>query len=387
MNDSIDPNHARLQSIDTAALTPIVRKALDDPALTVTDWSSASVHGGVGGGAGGTAVYRYSGTAISDGTSTPWSVILKATSARPGEKSDSTHYWKREAEFYRAGLDIAVVGRFRPAHSYGVVEFVDEACWIWQEDVTGAITGSWSFSEYTAHARNIGRFNAQYLNGRTAPLTPWMSTGWLRQIADATVPHIPKILDDLQLPHVQREYPADAGDQFLRLWNAREPLLSVLDRLPQTLCHQDPVRRNLFLRPADGGGFETIAIDWAFVGHAAIGMDIAVPLIIDPLFMEIDVSLARDLCEALFEGYVSGIRDGGWRGDVRRMRLGYLASAACKYIETFMLTAVFNLFDLSMAEMYIQLMGQSMEESIAVNARMFRFMTTVIDEALDLLDA
>ncbi|MBK9125489.1 MAG: phosphotransferase [Chloroflexi bacterium] len=385
MNDSIDPVQARLQSIDSATLTPIIRKVLNDEALTITEWSSTSVHGGVGGGAGGTAVYRYSGTAVSAGASTPWSVILKVTSARPDEKSDSTHYWKREAEFYRAGLDVDVPGRFRPVHGYGVTEFPDEACWIWQEDVTGAIPGPWSIAEYTAHARNIGLFNAQYLNGRPAPQAPWMSNGWLRQIADATVPHVPKILDNLNLPHVREIFPADSIEQFWRLWNARESLLSTLDRLPQTLCHQDPVRRNLFLRPADDG-YETIAIDWAYVGHAAIGVDIAVPLIIDPLFMEIDVMLARDLCEALFEGYLNGLRDGGWRGDTRRVRLAYLASASCKYIEVYMLGAAFNLYDLNMADIYPEMTGHTMEENMAVNAQFFRFMTTVVDEALDLHD-
>jgi hypothetical protein len=52
----------------------------------------------------------------------------------------------------------------------------------------------------------------------------------------------------LRQPLAQRFYPAEIARAYQRLWGERERFLSALDRLPQTLCHRDAWRSNLFAR-------------------------------------------------------------------------------------------------------------------------------------------
>ena len=68
----------KLQSIDEATLTPLVRQALGSETAEVTDWDCQQVHGGFAfGSAGGSAIYRISGRGYDRGATADWSLILK----------------------------------------------------------------------------------------------------------------------------------------------------------------------------------------------------------------------------------------------------------------------------------------------------------------------
>jgi hypothetical protein len=72
-------------------------------------------------------------------------------------------------------------------------------------------------------------------------------------------------------------------------------------------------------------------LDWAFVGSGAIGEDIG-NLIPDAAFDHfISSSRLVELDEAVCEAFLRGLRDAGWSGDERIVRLGVLASAV-KYV-------------------------------------------------------
>ena len=59
-------------------------------------------------------------------------------------------------------------------------------------------------------------------------------------------------------------------DRFFRLWEERDRFFDALDRLPQTLCHLDSLRPDLFARETEDGDYQTVAVDWAFAGLGAI---------------------------------------------------------------------------------------------------------------------
>jgi hypothetical protein len=385
MMNQPDPNAARLQLVDTAILTPIVKKAIDDQNVTVLNWTYQPVSGGFGGGRWGTFIYRFAGD-ISVGSETKqWSIILKIVSARPGEDPGDTHYWKREVEIYQSGLLEDLPGRLSAARSFGVIEYPDEACWIWMEDLKDALGQPWPLEHYGHAARHLGQFNGAYLMGRPIPTAPWLSIGWLRKIAQAAEPLVGQIQKMLIDPVFQGLLPPDAEAQFLRLWNERERFLSALDQLPQTFCHQDPVARNLFARRGADGQYHTVAIDWAFVGQASIGMDVAVLLLIGLAFMEIPTVQAPEFEALLYDNYLSGLRDAGWTGDTRQVRLGFVTCTVCKFIEALMLTSNF-LTDPEQIQMIEQISNRSYADNIAEFAGLFRFSMRFADEARQLMD-
>ena len=62
----------------------------------------------------------------------------------------------------------------------------------------------------------------------------------------------------------------DADPRAVDLWNRRESLLQRLASLPRVLSHGDYALDNLIAR-----GRETVALDWATLGTAAVGSDLA----------------------------------------------------------------------------------------------------------------
>jgi hypothetical protein len=133
-------------------------------------------------------------------------------------------------------------------------------------------------------------------------------------------------------PLFELAFPGDTADRAARLFGDRHALLEALDRLPQTLVHHDASHRNLLARTGPAGRSETVAIDWAFTGTAAVGAE-AAPLAFSDVLWGNGVG-ADDLpaLEAhVFDGYMAGLHDAGWTGDPRLARLGYAASAALRF--------------------------------------------------------
>src|SRR5689334_5751306 len=112
----------RLDTLDAAALTPIVRQALDRPAAIVTEWQYRSLGILTGTATGG--LYLFTGTARDGAASLlPWAAVLKIT-GRPargdGGMTDPTHglYWKREALLYQSDLLADLPGGLRGPRCY-----------------------------------------------------------------------------------------------------------------------------------------------------------------------------------------------------------------------------------------------------------------------------
>jgi hypothetical protein len=182
-------------------------------------------------------------------------------------------------------------------------------------------------------ARHLGAFNGAYLAGCPLPSFSWLAAGWLRSWLAQFSPLIGLLHDERtwQNPLVRAAYRIPIAEELLRLWTERDRFLEALDRLPRTLCHFDAWRTNLFARASPEGTEQTVAIDWAFAGIGAIGEEIN-PLVWASLtFFEIEPEEARALDPLVFEEYLAGLREAGWRGDAREARFGYVASAALRY--------------------------------------------------------
>jgi hypothetical protein len=315
---------AQLDAIDEATLTPLVQSALGNQAVEVVDWEVEQLHGGVG---VGTAIYRFAGQGRDQGQEVPWSLILKTLC--PGEDNTTISVWdyyKREADAYGSGWLDDLPGGLAAPRCFGVVEHPDGTCWMWLEDVRDKFDSQWPLEHYGVVARHLGQFNGAYLAGRPRPEGAWLSANWMRQFVETSAPAIEPLRNSLAHPLIARWFPGEDSVRVFRLWEERELYLGALERLPQTICHFDIFRRNLFARKTANGDDQTVVIDWAFVGRGPIGADLQPLIFASLLFYEVGLDRAQELEGIVFEGYLEGLRDVGWRGDPRQARLGYAAA-------------------------------------------------------------
>jgi hypothetical protein len=383
MDEKLETQAAQLAAIDRATLTPLVQSALKNETAEVTGWECAQLHGGIG---LGTAIYRFSGEGHDQGQKVPWSLILKTLCpAEDNADVSAWNYYKREADAYQSRWLDDLPGGLAAPRSFGVVEHPDGTCWIWLEDVGDEIGSHWPLEHYGLVAYHAGQLNGAYLVERSLPSWPWLSSDWLRGYIALSAPAIPLIRNSLGHPLVRRAWPGDASARLFRLWEERDLFLDALDRLPQTLCHLDLFRRNLFARKTADGDDQTVVIDWAFAGRGAIGEEL-VPLILASVaFNEIDLTQAQALEDVVFEGYLEGLHDAGWRGDPRQVRLGYTA-ATLRFRFAELNRAMDMAFDESQHPFMEQVFGRSMEEIEDHWAQVGSLVDSLTDEARELMD-
>ncbi|MCD6534845.1 MAG: phosphotransferase [Deltaproteobacteria bacterium] len=372
---------SHLSTINQATLTPLVQSASNT--IEVICWDYEQLHGGAGGG----TIYRFTGQGSGPGLNISWSLILKVF--RPGNDDidiSDWNYYKREVDAYQSGWFDDLPGNLAVPRSFAAVEHPDGICWIWLEDITDEIGSQWPLEHYGIVARHLGRFNGAYLTGRELPSWPWLSSGWLRKYVARNASALPLLQNSLMHPLVCRWLPGDFADNLLRLWGERGLFLKALDRLPQTLCHHDAFRRNLFAQRPVAGDVQTVVIDWAFCGQGAIGEEL-VPLIqADLFFFEVDLAQAKMLEEIVFAGYISGLREAGWQGDPRQVRLGYTAAASLRYNFGEMGRILAVILDETRHPGFQRVFGHSIEETLDRWGALNLSFVGLIDEARSLIN-
>ncbi len=202
---------------------------------------------------------------------------------------------------------------------------------LWLEFVQDDLPKPWLAEHYRDIARCLGCFNGTYLAGKPLPQEPWLSRRWLRKYIEIAAPNIQDLPALRKAPSFQAAY-APLGDGFiLEAWERREEFLSVLERLPQTLCHQDAFDGNLFWRRGAGGQGQVVGLDWAFTGIAAVGEELA------PLVTMASIPMAGQhtswmrFYEICLEGYLAGLADAGYTADPRLVRFSSLTTIFYRY--------------------------------------------------------
>jgi len=318
----------RLDAVDRATLTPLVRRILENENAKVMNWRYQPVEGGFGHAYG---VYRFQGEAQAEDETLDWSLILKVTGPATGSQEPAAwNYWKREVLVYQSGLLNDLPGDLVAPRCIGVVEYPGQEFWLWLEDVVES-EKVWSLERYGLAARHLGQFNGAYLVGKPIPKVPWLSTGQLRQRLAMAEPGIVELPQKSRHPQFEGLLPDDSLERSLTLWTERQRFLALLDRLPRSLCHHDAFRRNLIARNGRDGRTQTVAIDWTEMGTGGLGEEIA-SFFHGLRFVAIDIDRIADLDALIFAGYVDGLRDAGWQGDSRLARFGYAATAALSSI-------------------------------------------------------
>ena len=330
-------NISEIKDIDASLLTGLVRKSLNQRSAEITRWEHSPIRY-INTETSNLGLYRFWGSAHTEGEDRSWSMVLKAVYA-PAHEEEPNHwnYHRREIFAYQEGLLTNLPGGLKAPRCLGVIEHSGGVCWLWLEDIQDAVSQAWSLAEYGMAARHLGRFNGSYAAGRPIPTQPWLSKHWLRGWVNSYETGCRKTLDLMrdagfwEQPILRSAFPTAITAAALQLWDRHPELFAALNRLPQTFCHMDAYRPNLFLCPNSQGEHQMVAIDWVFAGVGALGEELANLFAASLIWSEYDAMDAKALDEVIFINYLTGLREANWHGDRQLVRLGYTAACALRW--------------------------------------------------------
>ena len=314
-------------------LPEVVRVALKDPRAVLGEWDAVSVplRGGAGALGVGRSLFKLRGLAWVGPVERPWSIVLKVLAPVAGhDGATNVEYWKRESLLYCSGFLDDLSEGVRAPRCYGIDEMPDGTVYHWLEHVREDGGHIWPLTRWALAARHLGQFNGAYLTGRPLPRAPWLGGRRLRSWLERHQPLVKQIATAPLNPQVRKWWPQPVVNAILHLWDQRDEFCTALERLPQTFCHGDAIRRNLFSRYGVDGSEETVAIDWEHAGHYAVGEEVGQTLSVASAFFDVEPADLPSLDEALFASYLKGLRDAGWHGEPRQVRFAYAAHAALR---------------------------------------------------------
>jgi hypothetical protein len=331
-----------LTGLDEAQLRELVPLVLQSGTAELVSWRWERLqYGGSNPVSGG--LYRFAGMAHDGGETVPWSLILKVVcsptsldeegSRSPVTTSDAVgywNYWQREVLAYQSGILDDLNGGLAAPRCYGATAQPDGTVWLWLEEIREESTGTWSMERYGLAARHLGAWQGAFLVGRPLPDAPWLAQGWLRSWRASSNALLSRLAADEAAwdhPRAQQAFGRPLRAPYQRLAAEEAAWLDVLDTVPQTLCHYDFLRPNLFARRRDGQE-ETVAIDWSYVGHGPVGEDAALLVSGSLLRPEMPVTEVVHLDQMVFGGYLMGLRAAGWHGDPGLIRMSFGMAAA-----------------------------------------------------------
>lgn len=286
---------------------------------------------------------------------------------------------------YQSGLLANLPGSLSAPRCYGIAEYPGEEFWIWLEDIQQP-ADEWTLERHSLAARHLGQFNGAYLAGYPLPeAQPWLTWGRTREWLSEVRPYIERSHQYTETRLGRRLFLGNSFERTLDLWANHEHLLRAFEQLPVCFCHHYAFRRNLLPRQTEAGASETVAIDWSITGYGRVGEEIGVTTAVNLTFMEVASNHAKELDQAIFAGYVDGLHDAGWQGDVRLARLGYAINASLVFGTA---SIIYHLENLQKPDSVIQeetVLGHRLDDIIDQWAAVQPFFLDLGEEACKLM--
>ena len=313
----------QLCAIDPMMLAEVVRQDQRSSSFEITDWTveRLSSRGMVN----PDGLFHFSGHGRRgpEQATRPWSVALKIVQQRGEERAPrEIWYWKRELLAAQSRLLEHLPGPVMAPRFYDIVEHPDSG-WLWMEHLGDSAGKQWTLEQYAFAARALGCWSGAYLTGTPLPDYPWLTTEhcrwWLAMVESGK----PEQAWDNRF--VKGAFSESVRPRVERLWAEKERWLAVLNQVPQVFSHFDFHRRNLFLRARDDDVDEVVAVDWAWVGTAALGGDLCSLIVGSALLFDVEPEELPALEASATAAYLAGLREVGWQGDSDLVRLGYSA--------------------------------------------------------------
>ncbi len=364
--------------IDPAFLTGVLQNAFGNPQVVLGEWDIQPLYAGL---EYSSRLYRIKGQAQLAGIPRAWSLILKIVQPDAANSDPQGYsYWQREALIYQSGLLKDLPGGITAPDCYAVCTQPDGSVELWLEEVKDEFGPAWTLEHYASVARSLGEFNGAYLVGRPLPDAPWLSRDWLRKFMESISPTVDFIRRHPGHPLVKDIYPDLTLAETLAVWDLYPRLIDRLDVMPQTFCHGDAFRRNLF--PHQG---RVAAIDWSFAGIGPVGAEAAV-LVGGGLGLgNFPTGQAKELEITCITGYLEGLRQAGYQPDPTQVRLAVLTTIGLQFAVRGVVSGIDSMLDQSKRERFFGAFEQPREELMKSNPHTAAYYQGVLQELLKLL--
>ena len=331
-------------SVDARTLTPLVQTLLADDKAELRDWSCKRLPCfGVNPVTAG--IYRFSGKAQSGRGLKSWSFILKIIhwfdlgGSGNGylDSPQDWNYWKREGEAHRCGILANWRGGLVPIRCLAVAEPGSSAVWMWLEDLGEQDHDVWPIERHILSAHHFGEFNGAHV-GLTvsAETSAWLCHHYLRKwIATLQTWGLNQTLADPNFwatRHARLALAPGTDVRIRRLMENANALCNLLERQPQTLSHQDGQRANLFATGSPLTSLTTTAIDWSFLGFAAVGEDLGTQIGGNLFKLFVEPADVKHYLHSATEAYIAGLTQSGWRGNPDSVRFACATAASLRYV-------------------------------------------------------
>jgi hypothetical protein len=141
----------------------------------------------------------------------------------------------------------------------------------------------------------------------------------------------------------------------------------------------------MFATPGAGGSLGLTLIDWAYPGRAAVGTDAGDLFGESFCLAELGETAPEMLDRAIFEGYMAGLWEAGWRGDTKTVRFAFTAFIALKHL-FLVLASLRDAPDESRHGAWERLFGRPFEDYVARQAVHLYYLLERAEEAKSLAD-
>jgi hypothetical protein len=318
-----EDEYDRIFNIPLAKLASIASQVLGTEAVAIGTVSPEKIGRSVGSNTIG--IYRVVGQAQTSAGTQAWSAVAKVLKVTAESSPDDL----RELEVYRSGVFAELPG-LRAARCYAIQER-DGMQLLWLENLSAAPQAPWIPKYYVDAAHHLGQFNAHWPE-HALPEWPWLNQRRFAQQFrnDGYAKAFEQLAARQAEPLINRFALADTTHRLINRWNESDALFAQVEATTKGICHLDCHPKNLFPMASSTPQAFTIAIDWASVGVGCYGIDIG-HLLGSPLtWLEISLDQASRLVEPIYGAYLSGLKQAGWTGNEKQVRLAYLTRLGCE---------------------------------------------------------
>lgn len=268
-------------------------------------------------------VSRLQGYAMADGARVRWTMIEKRTEG-PGLASPYLlDNGNREFAAYGSGvLDDVAPGIGTPT-LYGSLHDETGGRSLWLEEVRHDGARPLDAESILAAARDLGGMAGRWLGRELAE--PWYFAGWIER-------HSQPEAVEAGLATLRRNHPdavTSLGDRMTRteqLILNQSRYRTILESLPQTLCHHDAVGANIFRSHG-----RTVLIDWESVGAGPVGADLASLVFSSVRRGDARAGIMLPVVDEALDCYAAALRAEAPDVAVEDIRLGFDAAVALRW--------------------------------------------------------